>query len=269
MNKATKTVPQILRENICTLFNALNLMIAIALAGVGAWKNILFILIILINTVVGIVQEIKAKRQIERLTLLAQPNVTVLRGGKEQNINPEEIKKGDVLVFAGGSAVCTDCIVKEGRLEVNKAILTGESESVVKLAGDRLLSGGSVIAGRCLATAECGVDECFTSKMVDEVKKTKSSGTELLSSMKKVTGFTGFLIIPLGVLLFNLLRGFLSAASVFGFFFAVLLFSPLLQFSALTAGGALLLAFIAVPSAFLAFLIKIPKQVKYPLPVGR
>ena len=198
MNKATKTVPQILRENICTLFNALNLMIAIALAGVGAWKNILFIFIILINTVVGIVQEIKAKRQIERLTL-AQPNVTVLRGGKEQNINPEEIKKGDVLVFAGGSAVCTDCIVKEGRLEVNEAILTGESESVVKLAGDRLLSGSSVIAGRCLATAECGVDECFTSKMVDEVKKTKSSGSELLSSMKKVTGFTGFLIIPLGV----------------------------------------------------------------------
>lgn len=202
MNKATKTVPQILRENICTLFNALNLMIAIALAGVGAWKNILFIFIILINTVVGIVQEIKAKRQIERLTLLAQPTVTVLCGGKEQNISPEEIKKGDALVFSGGSAVCTDCIVKEGRLEVNEAILTGESEPVVKLAGDRLLSGSSVIAGRCLATAECGVDECFTSKMVDEVKKTKSSGSELLSSMKRVTEFTEFLIIPLGVLLF-------------------------------------------------------------------
>lgn len=202
MNNATKTIPQILRDNICTVFNALNLMIAIALAAVGAWKNILFILIILVNTVVGIVQEIKAKRQIERLTLLAQPVVTVIRRGKEENIRPEEIKKGDILVLAGGSAICTDCVLQEGRLEVNEAILTGESEPVIKLPGDRLLSGSSVIAGRCLAKAECGTDECFTSKMVNEVKKTKSVSSELLSSMKKVTKFTSFLIVPLGILLF-------------------------------------------------------------------
>lgn len=92
MNKATKTIPQILRDNICTVFNLLNLMIAVALAAVGAWKNILFIFIILINTAVGIVQEIKAKRQIERLTLLAQPVVTILRDGAEQTIRPEELK---------------------------------------------------------------------------------------------------------------------------------------------------------------------------------
>ena len=93
MNSAVKTVPQILRGNICTVFNALNFMIAAALAAVGAWKNLLFILIILINTVIGIVQEIKAKRQIERLTLLARPSVTVLRDGAEKSIRPEEIKK--------------------------------------------------------------------------------------------------------------------------------------------------------------------------------
>ena len=109
MGNATKTVPQILRDNLCTVFNALNLMIAIALAAVGAWKNILFIFIILINTAVGIVQEIRAKRQIERLTLLAQPTATRLRDGAEQSIRPEEIAEGDVLVFTAGSAVCTDC----------------------------------------------------------------------------------------------------------------------------------------------------------------
>lgn len=92
MNKATKTIPQILRDNICTVFNLLNLMIAVALAAVGAWKNMLFIFIILINTAVGIVQEIKAKRQIERLILLAQPVVTILRDGAEQTIRPEELK---------------------------------------------------------------------------------------------------------------------------------------------------------------------------------
>ncbi len=88
MNNATKTIPQILRDNICTVFN---LLIAVSLAAVGAWKNILFIAIILINTIVGIIQEIKAKRQIERLTLLAQPTVTILQEGTERNIRPEEI----------------------------------------------------------------------------------------------------------------------------------------------------------------------------------
>ena len=202
MNNATKTILQILRENICTIFNLLNLMIAVALAAVGAWKNILFIFIILINTVIGIVQEIRAKRQIERLTLLAQPLVTVFRGGAEENIAPEEIRQEDVLVLTAGSAVCTDCTVQEGQLEVNESILTGESEPVIKKAGDKLLSGSSVIAGRCLAKAECGIQECFTANMVNEVKRTKGSSSELLSSMKKVTRLTGFFIVPLGALLF-------------------------------------------------------------------
>ena len=202
MNNATKTIPQILRDNLCTVFNLLNLMIAISLAAVGAWKNILFIFIILINTVVGIVQEIKAKHQIELLTLLAQPVVTVLQHGTEKSVRPEALKAGDVMVLTAGNAICTDCTLLEGRLEVNEAILTGESEAVIKQPGDHMLSGSSVIAGRCLAKAECSAAKCFTSQMVDKVKQTKSSGSELLTSMKKVTKFTSFLIVPLGVLLF-------------------------------------------------------------------
>ena len=123
MNNAAKTVPRILRDKICTGFNALNLMIALVLAAVGAWRNLLFIFIILINTTVGIVQKIRAKRQIERLTLLLA--VAVMRGGKEQRIRPEELRKGDAPVLAAGNAVCTDCIWQEGRPEVNKAIPTG------------------------------------------------------------------------------------------------------------------------------------------------
>lgn len=123
MNNAAKTVPRFLQDNICTGFNALNLMIALALAAVGAWRNLLFIFIILINTTVGIVQEICAKRQIERLTLLLA--VAVMRGGKEQRIRPEELRKGDAPVLAAGNAVCTDCIWQEGRPEVNEAIPSG------------------------------------------------------------------------------------------------------------------------------------------------
>ena len=92
----TKSTSQILKDNICTVFNLLNLLIAIALAAVGAWKNILFILVIFINTVVGIIQEIKAKKQIERLTLLSQPSVYVIRNGKKEKISPDDILKGDL-----------------------------------------------------------------------------------------------------------------------------------------------------------------------------
>lgn len=201
-NSVVKTVPQILKDNICTVFNLLNLLIALSLAMVGAWKNILFILVILLNTAVGIVQEIKAKRQIEKLTLLSLPEVKVLRGGKEMNIFPDEIRKGDSLSLASGSVICCDCKITSGTIEVNESILTGESEPVLKRAGDKLLSGSSVISGKCNAEVICENADSFTSQIVDEVKSTKQSGSQMLMSMKKVTKFTSFFIVPLGILLF-------------------------------------------------------------------
>lgn len=201
MNKATKSISQILRDNICTVFNLLNLMIAIALAFVGAWKNMFFILIILINTVVGIVQEIKAKKQVERLSLLSQPTAKILRDNKEYKVSVENVKKGDCLLFESGSVICTDSILRSGSLEVNESNLTGESEPVIKKSEDKLMSGSTVVSGKCTATAVCDSSECFASKMVDEVKKTRQSKSELLSSMKKVTRLTGFFIVPIGILM--------------------------------------------------------------------
>ena len=153
MKNVTKTIPQILKENICTIFNLLNLLIALSLAMVGAWKNILFIFVILINTAVGIVQEIKAKRRIERLTLMSLPKTKILRGEKELNISPDDVEKGDILILESGSAICCDCKIVSGAAEINESILTGESEPVLKHAGGELLSGSSVISGKCLAEA--------------------------------------------------------------------------------------------------------------------
>ena len=201
-HSATKTIPQILKDNLCTMFNLLNFLIALSLAAVGAWKNMLFLLVILINTAVGIIQEIKAKRQIERLTLLSLPRVKILRDGKESEILPHEIKKGDLLNLESGSVICCDCKILSGTAEINEAILTGESEPVFKKAGDTLLSGSSVISGKCSAEVICDNADSFTSKLVDEVKRTRQSGSEMLLSMKKVTKFTGFFIIPLGILMF-------------------------------------------------------------------
>ncbi len=167
-NSAVKTVPQILKDNICTMFNLLNLLIVIALAMVGAWKNTLFFLVIVINTAVGIVQEIKAKRQIERLTLLALPKVTVLRDGDKADISPEEVRKGDVLLLQSGGVVCCDCKLLSGAAEINESILTGESEPVQKQPGDTLLAGSSVVSGRCRAEVICDHADSFTARIPDE-----------------------------------------------------------------------------------------------------
>lgn len=201
-NNAVKTVPQILKDNLCTVFNLLNLLIAIFLAAAGAWKNILFISVILINTATGIAQEIKAKHRIEQLTLMALPKVKVLRNGIETDISAEEIKKGDTVCLESGSVISCDCKIISGSAEVNESILTGESESVLKRAGDTLLSGSSVISGKCRAEVIYKSCDSFASKITDEVKRTKQSGSEMLISMKKVTRFTGFFIIPLGILMF-------------------------------------------------------------------
>ena len=202
MNNISKTIPQILKENICTIFNLLNILIALFLALAGAWKNILFILIILINTIIGIIQEIKAKRQIERLTLLSLPSVNIIRDGVFMSITPSEVKKGDVFLLESGSVICCDCIIRSGSAEINESILTGESEPALKRTGDTLLSGSTVISGRCRAEASCDSENCFTSKISDEVKSTKQGGSELLSAMKRVTRLTGFFIVPLGIFMF-------------------------------------------------------------------
>jgi cation-transporting ATPase E len=148
MKDAVKSIPQILKENICTVFNALNLMIAIALAAVGAYKNMAFIAIIVINTIVGIVQQIKARNQIEKLRLKSQPIARILNAGKEQPIPLSLVRKNDILVLNSGDIIPADATIRSGKIEVNEAILSGESDSVMKTSGDSLLAGSTVIAGK-------------------------------------------------------------------------------------------------------------------------
>ena len=202
MNKATKTIPRILKDNICTVFNLLNLIIAVMLAYVGAFKNLLFITIVMTNTVVGIIQEIKAKKQIEKLSLQSRPHAVLLKDGIEEVVTPEKIRTGDILLLYSGASVCTDCTVVTGSVEVDESIVTGESEPVTHHPGDTILAGCSIISGKSTAKALCESSACFTSRMVDEVKKTDVAKSELITSMSKVTKLTGFIIVPLGILLF-------------------------------------------------------------------
>lgn len=201
MNSKTRSILQIFKNNVCTLFNLLNLLIALALGIVGAWKNTLFIGIIVINTVIGIIQELKARKEVEALSLITVPTVTVARDNSEQVIKPEEIRLGDIMTLTGGCVVCADCTVCDGEIEVNESILTGESEPVFRRANEKLLSGSMVISGKCTARADCEFDKSFTAKMTNEVKTLKPKGSQLLKAINKVSRFTCCFIIPIGLLM--------------------------------------------------------------------
>ncbi len=191
----------------CTLFN---LLIAIALALVGAWSNMMFICIIAVNTLIGIVQELHAKKLVEKLSLLSAPTVRVIRDGKHSEIPIHELVEQDVIELEAGNQVCSDCVILVGEAEVNESLLTGESDPVLKPEGSHLLSGSFIASGRCRACVEHVGAENYAAAIAREAKRLRGIHSELLSSMRKVTHFTAFLIPPLGILLFLeafLLRG--------------------------------------------------------------
>ena len=198
----TKSVACIIRDNVCTLFNLFNVCIAIALALVGAWSNMLFILIIALNTWIGVVQELHAKKLVEELSLLSAPTAKVIRDGKVLEIPAQELVEEDVVIWEAGKQVCADSVILAGEAEVNESLLTGESDPVPNSAGGRLLSGSFIVSGKCWACVEHVGAENYAAKIAREAKKLRGIHSELLSSMQKVPRFTGFLSPPLGILLF-------------------------------------------------------------------
>lgn len=206
----TKSTRQIIREHVCTLFNLFNVLIAIALALVGAWSNLLFILIIALNTVIGIVQELHAKKLVEQIAVLTAPKARVLRDGEMRELPVEELVLGDVISLESGMQIPADALMLEGEIETDESLLTGESIPVRKAPGDELFSGSVVVSGACMARVERVGADNYATRLTQEAKAAAPNHSELLTSMRKVTRFTGFLIPPLGFLLFlqaYLLRG--------------------------------------------------------------
>ena len=201
-DKMTKTNTQIIKDNLFTLFNFFNFFIAFCLLFVGAYSNMLFILIIIINILLGIAQEIRAKNLVEELSLVTMPSAVVIRDGNLSEISVEAIVLDDVIVFESGKQIAVDSKIIQGEIEVNESLLTGEADSVKKKYGDMLLSGSFVVSGKCRAQVEhVGIDN-YAAKIAQEAKQYKAVNSELLRSMRMVTKFTSFLIVPLGVLLF-------------------------------------------------------------------
>ena len=198
----TKSRGRIVRENVLTLFNGLNFLIAGLLFAVGAYSNMLFIAIIILNILIGIAQEFKAKKLVDELSVLNRPKVFVRREGEDIQVDPEEIVKDDLILLESGRQVCNDSVVVSGNFEMNESLLTGESDGVVKAHGDGLYSGSFVITGKGLAKVTHVGNENYATGLVNQVKKEKKVQSELLGSMRKVTRFTSLLIIPPGILLF-------------------------------------------------------------------
>ena len=198
----TKSTRQIICDNLFTSFNAIIVAIAACIALVGAYQNLLFLTIIVSNTLIGIIQEIRSKKTIEKLSVLSAPKARVLRDGAFSQIAVESLVLDDIIELSSGHQVCADCIVRQGQVEVNESLLTGEADPIYKHPGDLLLSGSFVISGRCLAQVEHVGSENYATKIALEAKKTKKLHSELMSSLRKITGFTGLFILPFGLILF-------------------------------------------------------------------
>ena len=162
----------------------------------------LFICIIILNIVIGIFRELKAKKLVDELSILNRPSVRIRRDGQDRKADLGELVRGDLMLLESGDQICSDAEIVEGSLEVNESLLTGESDAVVKEKGSGLLSGSFVISGKAYARVTHVGNENYAAKLAAEVKKEKRVHSELLGSMRKVTHFTSFLIVPLGILLF-------------------------------------------------------------------
>lgn len=198
----TKSTARIISDNLFTSFNAFVVAIAACIALVGAYQNLLFLMIIVANTLIGIIQEIRSKKTIEKLSVLSVPKARVLRDGRFSTVDTEALVLDDLIELTLGNQICADCIVRQGQVEVNESLLTGEADPVYKKPGDVLLSGSFVISGRCLAQVEHVGADNYATKIALEAKRPEKYHSELMESLRKITKSTSLIILPMGLILF-------------------------------------------------------------------
>jgi len=201
-NKNTKTYGSIFFGNIFTFFNMLCFAIAAALIAVGSFDNLFFLLILLCNLTIGIIQEIKAKRTIEKIRLVTTNFAKVRREGKVVEVKTSEVVLDDIILFEFGDQICSDSIILKGTVEVNESLLTGESVSIKKKKGDLLLAGSYITSGSCVARVDKVAEENYTSKLQIKAKKYAKANSELMGSLKFIIKIIGIIIIPLAILIF-------------------------------------------------------------------
>lgn len=198
-----KTTKEIVISNVFTYFNLIFLVITILLIMVGSFRNLTFLPIIIGNTVIGIVQEIRAKKTLEKMSLLNAPHADVIRNGSLKQISTEELVKDDVILLTAGKQICADAVVISGNIQVNESLLTGEADEVEKTEGSTLMSGSFVVSGECYARLEKVGNESYISKLSLEAKSMgDKEQSEMIRSINLIVKWVGIVIIPIGLILF-------------------------------------------------------------------
>ncbi|MCI7770432.1 MAG: HAD-IC family P-type ATPase [Eubacterium sp.] len=203
VGKQSKTIGQIIAGNVFTYFNLIFAVFAVLLALVRSYNNMTFLPVIVSNMLIGIIQEIRAKKVLDKLTVVNAPKTSVIRDGQLHTIDSETLVKGDLCVFSAGNQLSADAILVDGFVRVNESLVTGESDEVVKNAGDILLSGSFIVSGECKAVlTNVGLD-AYAAKLAIEAKAgRKKQKTDMMESLDKLVKTIGVLIIPIGIGLF-------------------------------------------------------------------
>ena len=200
----SKTTKEIIHENVFTYFNLIFAILAVLLILVGSFRDLTFLPVIIANTLIGIIQEIRAKQVLDKLTMLNAPHATVIRDGKKSVIDAEELVIDDIVIFKAGNQVCADAVVSAGEVQVNESLLTGESDEITKRRGDKLMSGSFIVSGQCHARLDRVGEDSYISKLTLQAKQMQSGEqSEMIRSLDKLVKWVGVAIIPIGLVLFS------------------------------------------------------------------
>ncbi len=201
-DQSAKSVKEIILSNIFTYFNAIFIVLGILVAITGSFRNLTFLPVVVVNAVIGIVQQLKAKSVLDKLSLLAMSEYTVVRNGKEIKVAADKLVLGDIIVLEGGKQIPADAELVEGKLMVSEALLTGEADEIEKLAGSELKSGSFVAAGKCFARLTHVGKDSYAAKLMKQAKEIKDKKSEMINGIDTVVKIAGIVIIPVGIALF-------------------------------------------------------------------
>lgn len=203
VESSTSSVSEIVKSNVFTYFNLVFFIIALLLAMVAAWRDMLFLPIIIANTCIGIIQEVHSKRVLDKLSILNAPRTVVIRDGKKTEIPADQLVLDDVVEFNAGSQIPADAVILEGELQVNESLITGESDEIEKHQGDALLSGSFVVSGKAVARLDkVGRDSYISKLTMQATKSKKGEQSEMIRSLNYLIMVMGIIIIPIGIALF-------------------------------------------------------------------
>ena len=198
----TKNIPDIIKNNLFTLFNLINFILAFAIIYVGSYKNLLFMGVVISNLIIGTYQEIRAKKIVDKLSILSRNKIKTLRDGNIEHIEINSLLLDDIIILESGDQGPTDSILVDGFCEVNESLLTGESDAVYKTEGDMLLSGSFLVSGKCKARVAHISDDNYAFKISKDAKYVKKVNSEIMRTFKRIILIVSILIIPIGSFLF-------------------------------------------------------------------